>query len=358
MNIEIITTDNEGFKETGFGALKACTSIFDAIKKMGHEVTLNVSHTREDLDEIVRRKPDLVILAVKYLAIPNENDIWLSEYFADYDINFSGSSRNVLKFDSDKVLAKANLREKGIRTANYFTAAPGQYSDDAELPIGFPLFLKPSDSANGNGIDDLSFVTNFADFESKVLSLNDAYDVPILAEEYLDGPEYTVAVIETLQGDLLVSPIEIVPVQSGNGLRILGEKAKQDDSEELKKAEDSEITDEVRQLAIDVFLALGIRDFARIDIKTNASGECFFMEANLVPGMTFGTSYFPRAYEIEYGLDYDDVIALLLEQGLGRAISNYHDLGFIFRTKAGLGRDLPFAELARNRSHPSIRWHD
>ncbi len=322
MKIEIITTRNEGFKETGFGALNACASIFDAIKRMGHEATLSVCQTREDLAEIVRRKPDLSILAVKYLAIPNEDDIWLSEYFANHDINFSGSSRDVLKFDSDKVLAKVHLREKGIRTANYFTATPGQYSSDTELPIAFPLFLKPSDSANGNGIDDLSFVTNFADFKGKVLSLNDAFDIPILAEEYLDGPEYTVAVIKTLQGDLLISPIEVVPVQSGNGLRILGEKAKQDDSEELKKAEDGEITNNVRQMASDVFLALGIRDFGRIDIKTNASGQCFFMEANLVPGMTFGTSYFPRACEIEHGLGYDDVIALIFEGGLDRALSN------------------------------------
>ena len=349
MNIEIITTRNESFKETGFGALKACISIFDAVKRLGHGATLNVCQTRQDLEEIVKRKPDLVILAVKYLANPDEDDIWLSEYFANHDINFSGSSRDTLKFDSDKVLAKIHLREKGIRTANHFTAKPGQYSGDADLPIGYPLFLKPTDSANGNGIDDLSFVTNFVAFEGKVRSLNDTFDIPILAEEYLDGPEYTVAVIKTLQGELIVSPIEILPVQSGNGLRILGEKAKQDDSESLNRMEDSAIKDKVRKLAIDVFLALGIRDFGRIDIKTNASGECFFMEANLVPGMTLATSYFPSACEIEHGLGYDEVIALMLEQGLGRALSNYKKHGFVFRTTAGRGQDLPFAELIRNQ---------
>jgi len=321
MKIEIITTRNENLKETGFGALASCVSIFDALKRMGHEAILNICQTTVDLDATVKRKPDLVILAVKYLAIPNGKDIWLSEYLADNDINFSGSSREVLKFDSDKVFAKAHLRAKGIRTANYFTATPGQYSGDVDLPIDFPLFLKPTDSANGNGIDDFSFVTNFADFEGKVLSLNDAFDIPVLAEEYLDGPEYTVAVIRTLRGELIVAPIEIVPVQSDHGLRILGEQAKRDDSEQLNKAADNDITDKVRQLAIDVFLALGIRDFARIDIKTNAAGQCFFMEANLVPGMTCKTSYFPRACEIEHGLGYDEVIALMLEEGLGRALS-------------------------------------
>lgn len=320
MKIEIITIDNKDLKETGFGALASCTSIQDALKRMGHECTLNMCQTREDLEVIVQRKPDLVIPAVKYLPLPNGDAIWLSEYFAHNDINFSGSSREVLKYDSDKVFAKAHLRTKGIRTANYFTATPGQYSGDVDLPIDFPLFLKPTDSANGNGIDDLSFVTNFAEFEEKVLSLNDAFDIPVLAETYLDGPEYTVAVIKTLNGELLVAPIEIVPEQSGNGLRILGEQAKRDDSEQLTKARDNDLTDKVRQLAIDVFMALGIRDFGRIDIKTNSAGQCFFMEANLVPGMTCDSSYFPRACEIEHGLGYDEVIALMLEEGLGRAL--------------------------------------
>jgi D-alanine-D-alanine ligase len=320
MKIEIITIDNAELKETGFGALASCTSIYDALKRMGHAATLNMCQTKQDLDDIVQRKPDLVILAVKYLPILNGDSIWLSEYFASHNINFSGSSREVLKYDSDKVFAKAHLRTKGIRTANYFTATPGEFSGEADLPIAFPLFLKPTDSANGNGIDDLSFVTNFADFEDKVLSLNTAFDLPVLAEEYLDGPEYTVAVIKAVNGDLLVSPIEIVPVQSGHGLRILGEKAKRDDSEQLNKATDNELTDKVRQLAIDVFVGLGIRDYGRIDIKTNKAGQCFFMEANLVPGMTCDSSYFPKACEIEHGLGYDEVIALMLEEGLGRAL--------------------------------------
>jgi D-alanine-D-alanine ligase len=60
------------------------------------------------------------------------------------------------------------------------------------------LFLKPLDAANGNGIDNLSFVTSFADYESKLFSLYNLFNLPVLAEEYLDGREYTVAVINTL----------------------------------------------------------------------------------------------------------------------------------------------------------------
>lgn len=318
MRIEIITTSNEALKETGFGTLKACNNVLDSIRRLGYTVTLNVCETATDLHEVAKRKPDLVVLAVKYIAVENGSDIWLSDYFKKNGINFTGSSREVLKFDSDKVLAKSHLRKKGIRTADYFTAIPGQYTCESELPIAFPLFLKPLDAANGNGINDLSFVTNFADYESKVLSLYKLFNLPVLAEEYLDGREYTVAVINTVSSGLMVSAVEVVPPQSANGLRILGEKAKRDDSEELKKAGDNEIMDRVMKLAVDAFFHLGARDFGRVDVKVSSNGQCYFMEVNLVPGMTYGSSYFPKACEIEGGLTYDKMIGLILAPGLCR----------------------------------------
>ena len=43
------------------------------------------------------------------------------------------------------------------------------------------------------------------------------------------------------------------------------------------------------------------------------------MEANLVPGMSEFSSYFPRACELDNGLKYDEVIKLIIQQGLNRA---------------------------------------
>jgi len=319
LKIEIVTTQNEDMKETGFGTLKACNSVFDSIERIGYDVKLNICKSKRDLEGIVKRNPDLVVLAVKYIPLQNRNSIWLSEYFSKHGINFTGSSRDVLRFDSNKTSAKLYLANKGIKTARYFTAIPDQYRYASELPIKFPLFLKPTDAANGNGIDDFSFVTNFSGFESKVLSLYSTFSAPALVEEYLDGREFTVSVINTPNNELIISPIEILPPESKYGLRILGKKVKNDDSEELKLVEDGGMKHEVIKLAINSFLTLGVRDFGRIDIKANKAGDCFFIEANLVPGMTYGSSYFPKSCEIENALTYDEVIQLMLENGLCRA---------------------------------------
>ncbi len=319
MNIEIITTPNEALKESGFGSLKACNSVLSAIQRMGYSARLSVCTTKSHLSDVVKRKPDLVILAVKYIPIKYEDDIWLSDYFSQYKINFTGSSREVLKFDSNKVLAKTHLTNKDIKTARYFIAIPGQFKNESELPITFPLFLKPLDAANGNGIDDLSFVSNFTEYQSKVASLYETFHQPVLVEEYLDGREFTVAIIKTVNKELIISAVEVIPPTSTHGLRILGAQAKKDDSEKLIEIVDNEVKSKVTILATDAFNALGVRDYGRIDIKSDNHGECFFMEANLVPGMTQGSSYFPQACNIVYGFTYDQVIEWLITGSLARA---------------------------------------
>ncbi len=322
MKIEIITTKNEGLNETGFGTLKACHSLFDSIVKMGHDVKLNICKSEIDLKIIVNKNPDLVVLTVKYISLSNGTDIWLSDYFSEHGINFTGSFKDILRFDSDKISAKLYLASKGIKTARYFTAIPLQYKFANKLPIAFPLFLKPIGAANGNGVDDFSFVTNFSEFESKVSSLYKRFSMPILVEEYLDGREFTVSIIDSPNNKPIISPIEIIPPKSKNGLRILGQKVKNDNSEELKSIEDNGIKKEVIKLAINSFLALGVRDFGRIDIKANKAGDCFFIEANLVPGMTYGSSYFPQSCKIEHKLTYDEVVGLMLAGGLYRVEPN------------------------------------
>ena len=321
MKIDIITTPNEKLNETGFGSLDASNSLLLAIKNMGYAVKLNICETKGDLDAIVKRSPDLVVLGVKYIPFENDDDIWLADYFSQHEINFTGSSRETLKFDSNKILAKSHLLNKGIATAKYFTAIPGKYKSESDLPVKFPLFLKPIDAANSNGIDDLSFVNNFSEYENKISSLYNAFKLPVLVEEYLDGREFTAAVIRTSNNKLVISAVEIVPPISTNGLRILSEKVKKDNSEKLIAIEDNEIKNRVEQLADDVFRHLNARDFGRIDIKANKSGHCLFIEANLVPGMTSSSSYFPKAFEIANNLTYDNVVHMMLEKGFSRVHS-------------------------------------
>ena len=318
MNIEIITLHNANLKETGFGSWLACSDVMASLELMGHSVLVTICSTLNDLDEVVKRAPDLVVLAAKYMPLEGEEKLWFSEFFALNQITFSGSDRETLKYDSNKIAAKQKLASLGIKTAKYFTAKPDQYLTEDALPFSFPLFIKPTDAANGNGIDDGSFAQNFVEFTAKVLALSLIYKQPALVEEYLGGKEFTVSVIKSSSGELRVSPIEIVPPVSKGGLRMLGAEVKISDSEKLKAVEIEELN-LVQELAIVSFNGLGVRGFGRIDIKMDTQGNCYFMEANLVPGMNRNSSYFPKAYEIDKKISYDDVVKLMLDESLNRA---------------------------------------
>ena len=317
MKIEIITTPNKHLKESGFGVEIACKSILKSLRLLKYKVRVSICKDKSDLEKVLIRKPDLVVLAVKYIPLINEPNIWLSDYFKKHNINYTGSNKETLKFDSNKILAKSYLKRKGIPTAEFFTAIPKEYKEN-EIPLKFPLFLKPMDAANGNGIDDNSFVNTFKEYENKISSLYKQFKEPILVEEYLDGREFTVSIIRMQNNYLKVYAIEIIAPQSKAGLRILGEKAKKENSEVLTSISDYDLKQKIEKLARDSFIKLGVRDFGRVDIKTNKEGRCFFLEANLVPGMTEGSSYFPKACELSEELTYTNVVELMLENAISR----------------------------------------
>jgi len=320
MKIIIITTDNDMIKETGFGGMKACLAFQTALEEQLHEVSIHSCLTLEDLKNIVKLMPDFVVLAIKYIQIVTGEKIWLSQFFEDANINFTGSKRHVLEYDSNKIKAKALMIVEGIKTAAYVTLTPENYLSLKLEGMPYPLFLKPFDAANGNGIDDDSMVSNDIAFHKKAKSLFSKYGPLAIAETFLSGREFTVAVIHNdISGFYTVSPIEIIPPLNKDHIRMLGEKVKHDNSEEYMCVTDEILMKNLKKLAVHAFKVLGVRDFGRIDIKLDENGICHFIEANLVPGMTKGSSYFPLSLELNTGITYSEVVNLMVANAIARS---------------------------------------
>ena len=313
MHIEIITTPTHRLEDAGFGSARVGSDLLDALRASQHSVLLSVCASPPDLVRVARRAPDLVILATKFLAQGGVEDIWLSEFFACARVNFTGSTRAALRFDEEKISAKKRVAHAGLRTARFFAATPQEFGCEDELPLPFPLFAKPSSAANGKGVDDHSFLTTFAEFEAKTASLFDRFGGrPALVEEYLEGPEYTVSVIDGGPEGLRAFAVEVVPPRSKPGPRILSESVKRANAVQLWAVESTELRTRLEAFACAAFTCLDARDFARIDIKANASGELFFMEASLVPAMSRPSSYFTRACEVSDQCSYEEVLQLII----------------------------------------------
>ena len=319
-HIEVVTTSTIGMKETGFGSIETCKKVCDVLQTRYTQVNFNEVASEQDLICIADTNPDLVVLCVKYLTVENsETKIWLSDFFSQCGILHTGSSRTTLEYDSNKGKAKRTALDFGLPTARYFFAHPNVIKSERHLPLSLPLFIKPIDAANGNGIDENSLVHNFTSFENKVQELFSIYGVPALVEEYLPGREFTVAVLDDpSRNHRLISPVEIIVPKNTKGDRILGAQQKSNNNEELLEIKQPEKAI-LSELAGQVFSALGAQDFGRIDIKMDAVGTPYFMEANLIPGMTPETSYFPRAFFYNQGMWFENVVSKIVELALLRS---------------------------------------
>jgi D-alanine-D-alanine ligase len=334
LNIEVITTVDSPLTEAGFGSYASCLAVVESIKRSGNTAQVTVCESLADLDAVVARKPDFVLFGRKYLPCNNGDDIWFSEYFSKHQIAFFGSDREALRFDSDRVSVKIHLGNMRIKTARYFIANPKQFLSQASLPLAFPLFIKSTNDTNGNGIDGLSLVNTFAEFEAKVLSLYTLNKQPVLVEEHLAGREFTVAVICNSSGEMFASSIEMLSPAPLNGLSVLEQEIEQPRAQQKNQQRESqraqqniesfiniELPDDahkVNTLAKSAFLGLGLSGFAYINVKMDKYGQCFFMGINLIPSMALETSYFLKACEMANNLSYDQVIRLMLEECVSR----------------------------------------
>jgi len=292
---------------------KILASVHEALSAHYSKVEISIIHNEEDLNELVRKNPDLVVSGIKYLGFDmdsiqrnSKNKIWFSEFLDKHNIRYTGSSKNSLELEFDKSQAKKRVTEYGIKTAPFFIAKPDQYKSD-EIPIEYPLFIKPLFEGDSRGIDSKSLVYNFEEYQEKVLSIYENQNTEALVEKYLSGKEYTVGVIQNFENkSFQINPIELLAEKNDKNVRILGFDDKIADNELALDIDNENIKSLLSKLALDSFKALGAKGYGRIDIKMDEKGIPYFLEANLIPGLGFG--YFYRCYKLNGGISHEQMI--------------------------------------------------
>jgi D-alanine-D-alanine ligase len=323
-HIEIVRSSIPSLSSMGE---KSCDMIVQVLSKRYERVEVSAVCNTDDLAAVVKKQPDLVFLGLKSLPI-GANSIttdslseWSSAYFDDNGLNYTGSNAKAIALDFSKPIAKQVVSDAGLKTAAYFTASAGQYPTAADLPLDFPLFIKPQNTGGGRGIGADSVARDFEAFTYKVSTLTSDFVGDALVESYLPGREFSVAILENIDSDVLtVMPIEIITDKNKQGDRILGQKVKSDDTEHTIAVTNGVVRDKVVDLATKTFRALGARDYGRIDIRLDEQGVAHFLEANLIPGIAFHdfTSYFTSACWINEAMDYETMLLRIVDLALSR----------------------------------------
>lgn len=323
-HIEIVRSD-----ETGLSSISRASvaSMLPVLSKHYKKVGVTVINNLEDLGVLVASKPDLVFLGVRYLPVHYElgftdvERIWISDYLDEHEIAYTGSGRRAHQLEIDKSLSKQCAMNAGLKTSPYFVIDRHQTRDEVDSPLTFPVFIKPTSRGGGLGINSKSLVQNHDQLWAKVYSLASLLDSDSLVEDYLSGREFSVSIFKKFMGSgYSVMPIELIAPLDKNGSRILSGKVKESDTETRSEVKDQKLKAVINTLALDVFTLIGARDFGRIDIRLDRSGQPNFLEANLMPSLTENFGSFPKSCLINEGLTHEAMILNIINLAFARSM--------------------------------------
>lgn len=192
-----------------------------------------------------------------------------------YAIPYVFSDPEVLALSLHKAHCKRVVRDAGVPTADF------RVSDDPAQPcdLGWPVFVKPVAEGSGKGIGEDSLCRTQQELAHAVARIIARFGQPALVEEFLAGREFTVGIIGSGREAQILGVLEV------QSTRTYGFATKQNyDHVTYRLATDPEAR-EAGAVALAAWRALGGRDAARIDVRSDADGRPMFLEANPLPGL-------------------------------------------------------------------------
>lgn len=217
------------------------------------------------------READVVFLA---LHGGQGEDGTLQALFDLCGVRYTGSGPMGSAIAMDKDVSKRLFRDNGVGTAEWLMAPAS--ASDVQDKVGFPVIVKPSKQGSTVG---LTLVREPGQLEAAIREAF-RYDDEVMLERFISGRELTVGIL----GNEALPIGEIIPRHELYDYECKYTKGMA--VEEFPARLDPAQASLVQEQAILAFKALKLRGYARIDFRLDASGGCFCLEANTLPGMT------------------------------------------------------------------------
>jgi D-alanine-D-alanine ligase-like ATP-grasp enzyme/methylase of polypeptide subunit release factors len=225
-----------------------------------------------------------------------------------------GSDSRACFLADDKIAAKARLGESGI------SVPPGIVIRAAEekMPAWLkpPLVLKPAFEHMSRGLGLAR-----SEEQARAMASDFLYRLkqPMLMETFVPGRELAVSLLDGPGGLEVLPPLEWQLEKTGSEVLTEAFKLKDvaGDRRDARQADLSPcMRDELEGLSVRAFQALGLRDYARFDLRLSPGGTFFFLEANTTPSLE---PLEALALSAKWaGLDYPALVERMLSAALHR----------------------------------------
>jgi D-alanine-D-alanine ligase len=274
---------------TGRGVVKA-------LRSLGSEVSeVDVKGADFDL-------PADIELAFLTIHGTFGEDGQLQQILEDRGVPYTGEDVQGSSLAFDKIRSKEVFKQHDVPTPHWQTINVGQRPT---IPI--PVVIKAPRQGSTVGVH---IIRNEREIDAAIADAS-TYDRELLVEKFISGRELTVGIL----GDQALPIIEIIPkggfYDFTNKYPFLNPSAGGAAEHVCPAKIDPEKTDEIQQLALRAFRALGLKVYARVDVLLPDDGAATVLEANTIPGMT-EASLLPEAAAVA-GISYPELCARIIE---------------------------------------------
>ncbi|MFO7276625.1 MAG: D-alanine--D-alanine ligase [Pseudomonadota bacterium] len=221
-------------------------------------------------------------------------------------VPYTGSGVAGSAIAMDKVRTKRLAQSVGIPTPDYVVLTGAQDFDLALERLGLPLIVKPGTQGSSVGMTKVERAEDLAE----AFRVARAVDRSVLAEKWITGAEYTVAILHD-------RALPSIRIETPKTFYDYEAKYFRDDTRYICPSGLSQPAEEhLGNLALATFEAVGAEGWGRVDFMMDATGRPLLLEINTVPGMT-DHSLVPVAARAS-GIDFDELVWRVLETSFVR----------------------------------------
>jgi len=220
------------------------------------------------------------------------------------NIPYTGSDVLGSALSMDKIRSKQVFQALNLPTAAFAIVNKAEYqagdADKVLQQLGNVVMVKPANEGSSIG---MSKANNAEELHQALIAAFN-YDQQVLVEAWIQGPEYTVAILGQ-------TPLPAIHMETPHDFYDYDAKYQSTSTKyhcpcSLSAADEAEL----QSIALKAFNATGATGWGRVDVMRNNQGQWQLLEVNTVPGMT-ETSLVPKAAKV-YGLSFSELVTKIV----------------------------------------------
>lgn len=296
------------------------TGLCESIQGLGHSVT-RIGGIEKLVEFLVKGDKVDLIFNIAEGIWGNAREAQIPAILDAYRIPYTFSDPVTLAICLDKSVTKRLWLSYNLPTAPFIVLDSLKAIDLLQKNngsnIGFPLFVKPLREGSSKGVSTSSVVYDFNELRKNSVNILQNYHEPVIAEKFLEGREFTVAVLGNGAEAKILGAMEINVTD--NGLNIYGYEQKEEYLSRVtyQLVTETELLAKLSTLALSAYHSVKCLDAGRVDIRLDNTGVPFLLEINPLPGLDKEHSDLPIIGRM-VGCSYEAIIASIIDSASAR----------------------------------------